>query len=472
MNLPFTSSRVIGLPVWALGAGDPIRVLLIDDDKDEQSLTRSLLARVEDIKYELDWVPTFGQGLASIADAAHDAYLIDHQLGGRTGIELVREARAAGSLAALIVLTVHRDRAIDLAAMEAGATDFLLKGKTDAALLDRTLRYAISQSAIASALERSRNQLAGLEEIGRILVQDGPTPAAIGRVVDLIVDRFTARQIAIYLVDGDTLQLAGQYGYEHPLQSLSRFDASVDRVVRAHQPVFVPSLSPAPGVCDAGRAVASELSVPLIVAGELAGLLNAASPVAAPIGEQDFAAIRLVADRLTAALELVHEHTAADERLSNARQQLRGGPQLPAQQGLIDGETLAYRRPLLEPLLGLAIASAGAQTGPNLGMLLVACAETSPDTVTRLADQVRTAFTHCPCVRFGEAELAVLIAATDASVVRSEADDLLALARAAGLEVWCGYASVPTGGGAIDLISAAEAALEYARRLGPGAFVG
>jgi hypothetical protein len=92
--------------------------------------------------------------------------------------------------------------------------------------------------------------------------------------------------------------------------------------------------------------------------------------------------------------------------------------------------------------------------------------------VTRLADQVRTAFTHCPCVRFGEAELAVLIAASDASVVRSEADDLVALARAAGLEVWCGYASVPTGGGAIDLIRAAEAALEYALRLGPGAFVG
>jgi hypothetical protein len=48
----------------------------------------------------------------------------------------------------------------------------------------------------------------------------------------------------------------------------------------------------------------------------------------------------------------------------------------------------------------------------------------------------------------------------------------VALARAAGLEVWCGYASVPTGGGAIDLIRAAEAALEYALRLGPGAFVG
>jgi len=139
---------------------------------------------------------------------------------------------------------------------------------------------------------------------------------------------------------------------------------------------------------------------------------------------------------------------------------------------LIDGETLAYRRPLLEPLLELAIAAAGTQPGQNLGMLLVACAETSPDTVTRLADQVRTAFAHRPCVRFAETELAVLVAASDVAVVQSEAGDLMALAQAAGLEAWCGYASAATGGGAIELIAAAEAAVEYARRMGPRAFVG
>ena len=191
MKLPFlTTGTVPALPIWPIGTSEPIKVLLIDDDDDEASLTRSLLARVEDIQYSLDWVPTFGEGLASIAQHEHDAYLIDQRLGARSGIELVREARQAGSLAALIVMTGQRDRTTDLAAMIAGATDFLLKGKTDAALLDRTLRYAITQAAAVSALERSRNQMAGLEELGRILVAEGPTPATIGRVVDLIVDRF------------------------------------------------------------------------------------------------------------------------------------------------------------------------------------------------------------------------------------------------------------------------------------------
>jgi DNA-binding response OmpR family regulator len=93
-------------------------VLLIDDDDEERPDTLAARARFR-TWYELDWVPTFSEGLASIARDEHDAYLIDHELGGRTGIELVREARDAGSLAALIMLTGQRDRMTDLAAMNA-----------------------------------------------------------------------------------------------------------------------------------------------------------------------------------------------------------------------------------------------------------------------------------------------------------------------------------------------------------------
>ena len=98
------------------------------------------------------------------------------------------------------MLTGHRDRATDLAAMEAGATDFLLKGRTDSAALDRTLRYAISNVAMVSTLDRSRSQMAGLEEIGLILVQDGPMPATVERVLDLIVECFALPRIAVRAV--------------------------------------------------------------------------------------------------------------------------------------------------------------------------------------------------------------------------------------------------------------------------------
>lgn len=169
------------------------------------------------------------------------------------------------------------------------------------------------------------------------------------------------------------------------------------------------------------------------------------------------------------ALALCRYHLIAE---ALDRKQLRGGQQLSAQESLIDGDTLAYWRPLLEPLLEVAIASAGAAPDQDLGMLLVACAETSPDAVSGLAGQVRTIFANRPFVRFAEAELAVLIAATSATAVRSEAGDLVALAKAADMEIWCGCASLAPGWGAIELIAAAEAALEFARRVGPGTVVG
>ena len=472
MKLPFVGGSPLASPLLGVGANGVIHVLLIDDDKDEASLTRSLLARVEDIRYELDWVPTFLEGLASIARGEHDAYLIDHQLGGRTGIDLVRDARKAGSFAALIMLTGIRDRATDLAAMEAGATDFLLKGKTDALLLDRTLRYAISHVALVSTLERARNQMAGLEEIGRILVDDGPTPTTVERVVELIVDRFGLPQIAIYLVDGNKLYPAGQRGYRRPLPILSRMDAGVDRVFRARQPMFVPSFSPDAGGGSERGATVNELSVPLMVAGELMGLLNVASSVADPIGEQDFAAIRVVADRLTAALAVTRERRIMEERVWRARQQLSDGEQSAEQRALIDGETSAYGRAMLVPLLEVAIASAGTEPGRNLGMLLATCAQTGPDSVTPLAAQAGIVLAGRPLVRFSKTVLAVLLVATDETSARLQAADLVASARDIGLDVRCGYAALAAGWGAGELITAAQAALAFAQRLGPGTVVG
>jgi FixJ family two-component response regulator len=465
MKLPFTTES-IGLPIWALGTSEPVRVLLIDDDDDEATLTRSLLSRVDDVRYELDWVSTFSEGLESIARAEHDAYLIDHNLGGQTGVDLVREARQAGSLAALIMMTGQRQRATDVAAMKAGATDFLMKGRTDAALLDRTLRYAITQTAVTSALEHSRNQMAGLEQLGRLLVDNGPTPETMRLIVELIVERFSLPRVALYLLDGDLLHLAGQVGYENPVLSLSRTDSSVDRVARARQPVFVPSLSRERDDGTLGTDVATELSVPLIVGGELAGLLNVASMVAHPIGETDVAAIRLVAERLTSALAVVHERHVAEVQLRAARQQLR------EPQAFVEAETLAYRRPLLDPLLDIAIASAGTGRGRNLGMLLFGCDEETAGSVSQVAKLAAGTFAGHPMIRFSANELAVVVVAEDKRVASATAREVVRQAQLVGVSVWCGYASWSAGLGTAELIAAAEGALEYARQVGPGTVVG
>ncbi len=129
-----------------------IRVLLIDDDEDEFILHRDLFAEISRACYELDWTADYDVGLADLAAGWHDAYLIDYRLGERTGIDLLREMQRAGTDRAMIVLTGQTDEAVDLSAMESGASDYLVKGETAATDLERTIRYAIERCRTQSRL--------------------------------------------------------------------------------------------------------------------------------------------------------------------------------------------------------------------------------------------------------------------------------------------------------------------------------
>src|SRR5262245_5468066 len=122
-----------------------IRVLLVDDSPTEYALTKHLLSKSRRTRYEVDWVATYEEGQAAIQQAQHDVYLLDHRLGRRTGLELLREALGAGCTAPLIILTGEGDLEIDLEFMRAGASDYLDKTQLSPVLLDRSLRYAIER---------------------------------------------------------------------------------------------------------------------------------------------------------------------------------------------------------------------------------------------------------------------------------------------------------------------------------------
>ena len=124
---------------------DPLRALLVDDDEDEYVLLRDLFAQLGE-RYTLDWASRYDEGLADVQRGGHDVYLVDYQLGARSGIELITEATSGGARQPLILLTGHRRSDIDVAALRAGAADYLDKGSLTPELLDRSLRYAIERA--------------------------------------------------------------------------------------------------------------------------------------------------------------------------------------------------------------------------------------------------------------------------------------------------------------------------------------
>jgi diguanylate cyclase (GGDEF)-like protein/PAS domain S-box-containing protein len=131
----------------------PVKVLLVDDDEDEFVVTRDLLSDINRKVWTLDWVSRYDEALARVLSGGYDVCLIDYWLGAHTGLDLMREALSQGCQSPLILLTGQGNREIDIAAMEAGAADYLVKGQFSASELERSIRYAISA---AKTMERLR----------------------------------------------------------------------------------------------------------------------------------------------------------------------------------------------------------------------------------------------------------------------------------------------------------------------------
>ena len=134
--------------------GVPIRVLLVDDDEDDFIITRDLFAELDAKSYQLDWVKTYEAGLEAMVRRQHDVYVVDFWLGARTGLELLKQAKAYGAQAPIILLTGQGEHSVDLDAMRAGAEDFLVKGQIAAKALERSIRYAIERNRAEEKIQK------------------------------------------------------------------------------------------------------------------------------------------------------------------------------------------------------------------------------------------------------------------------------------------------------------------------------
>jgi diguanylate cyclase (GGDEF)-like protein/PAS domain S-box-containing protein len=137
-----------------------VRILLVDDDEDDYVVTRDLLADSRRTPFVLEWISGFDAAAAAITRDVHDVYLIDYRLGEHDGLELLRYAADNGCTRPLILLTGQADGEVDLAAMQAGAADYLIKGQIDAPLLERAIRYALQQNSTLQALRESEERYA------------------------------------------------------------------------------------------------------------------------------------------------------------------------------------------------------------------------------------------------------------------------------------------------------------------------
>jgi two-component system cell cycle response regulator len=153
------------------------RILVIDDDRLQFRLVQQHFKNFQQGSYQLDWSETYEDGMAKLLTGNYAACLLDYRLGERDGLQLIREAAAAGCRTPIVFLTAESSDNIDIQAMEAGALDYLVKGEISPRSLERSLRYALKLGDTLEALRRlaTRDELTGLlnrREYDRMLAEE------------------------------------------------------------------------------------------------------------------------------------------------------------------------------------------------------------------------------------------------------------------------------------------------------------
>lgn len=146
-------------------SADPLKVLLIEDDEDDYLLTRELLSKLKSPPIYLNWVSSYQDGLAAIERNEYDVYLIDCHLGASSGLELLRHARSEERFGRpVIMLTGQESLDVDIEAIQAGASDYLLKSQVNTSLLERSIHHAIERAKSLDILHKlaSYDELTGL----------------------------------------------------------------------------------------------------------------------------------------------------------------------------------------------------------------------------------------------------------------------------------------------------------------------
>ncbi|HXD22032.1 MAG TPA: response regulator [Gemmatimonadaceae bacterium] len=125
-----------------------VRILLVEDNADDQELVRVMLRRATDVVFEIEAVTRLDDAILQLAARRFDALLVDLSLPDSRNIDTIRDLVTQSPDLPLIALTGREDMQTELAALAIGAQDYLIKGRDDARTLMRAIRHAIERKRL------------------------------------------------------------------------------------------------------------------------------------------------------------------------------------------------------------------------------------------------------------------------------------------------------------------------------------
>ena len=124
-------------------------ILIVEDDPGDARLVREMLADA-DLGLPIESVATLAEARQRLRQPV-SCVLLDLGLPDSTGLETVTAVLNVAPEAAVVVLTGLAEEKAGSQAVAAGAQDYLVKGRVDAAMLAHATRYAIERKQAEQA---------------------------------------------------------------------------------------------------------------------------------------------------------------------------------------------------------------------------------------------------------------------------------------------------------------------------------
>ncbi|MFD7027335.1 PP2C family protein-serine/threonine phosphatase [Streptomyces sp. NPDC059917] len=169
----------------ALWNGVPPYILLIEDDEGDAVLVEEL---VEDsgIDVRLGRARSLADALRLLEAEAPQCVLLDLHLPDAQGLDGLKEVLGVCAEAAVVVLTGLSEERAGLGAVAAGAQDYLVKGRLEADVFMRAIRYAIQRKHTELAAVAVRSGILRAEENARLERGLLPTPLLLEDPVETV----------------------------------------------------------------------------------------------------------------------------------------------------------------------------------------------------------------------------------------------------------------------------------------------
>ncbi|MDB5199606.1 MAG: sensor histidine kinase [Chitinophagaceae bacterium] len=149
-----------------------IKILIIDDDEDDYFIISDYINEIDKTKFIIDWCNSYQSAIEKFKLNYYDIYFVDYRLGNETGLELLKEAIRLHCEEPIILLTGKGNKAIDIEAMKAGATDYLIKSELNTEKLERCIRYSLDRAASLKTIKQSEKRL-------KTFFQSGPDAVVV-----------------------------------------------------------------------------------------------------------------------------------------------------------------------------------------------------------------------------------------------------------------------------------------------------